>query len=40
MDKQLQRLIDAAAMPNVTIQVLPFTVGVHAGVDGEFTIHS
>lgn len=40
MDEQLQRLIDAAARPNVTIQVLPFNVGVHAGMDGEFTILS
>jgi transcriptional regulator with XRE-family HTH domain len=40
MDAQLQHLIDAAALPNVTLQVLPFTVGVHAGMDGEFTILS
>ena len=40
MDEQLQRLIDAAALPNVTIQVLPFSVGAHAGIDGEFTILS
>jgi hypothetical protein len=40
MDEQLQRLIDAATLPNVTIQVLPFSVGVHAGMDGEFTILS
>jgi transcriptional regulator with XRE-family HTH domain len=40
MDEQLERLIDAAALPNVTIQVLPFTVGAHPGMDGEFTILS
>jgi transcriptional regulator with XRE-family HTH domain len=40
MDEQLQRLIDAAGLPDVTIQVLPFSVGVHAGLDGEFTILS
>jgi transcriptional regulator with XRE-family HTH domain len=40
MDEQLQRLIDAASLPKVTIQVLPFSVGVHAGMDGEFTILS
>jgi transcriptional regulator with XRE-family HTH domain len=40
MDEQLQRLIDAAGLPTVTIQVLPFSVGVHAGMDGEFTILS
>jgi Domain of unknown function (DUF5753) len=28
MDEQLQRLIDAAALPNVTLQVLPFTADV------------
>jgi transcriptional regulator with XRE-family HTH domain len=40
MHKQLERLIDAAGLPNVTLQVLPFSVGVHAGMDGEFTILS
>jgi transcriptional regulator with XRE-family HTH domain len=40
MAEQLQRLIDAAALPKVTIQVLPFRAGVHAGMDGEFTILS
>jgi transcriptional regulator with XRE-family HTH domain len=40
MDEQLQRLIDVASPPKVTIQVLPFSVGVHAGLDGEFTILS
>lgn len=40
MDEQLQRLIDAASPPKVTIQVLPFRIGVHAGLDGEFTILS
>jgi transcriptional regulator with XRE-family HTH domain len=38
MRKQLQRLIEAAALPNVTLQVLPFSVGPHTGMDGEFTI--
>lgn len=40
MAEQLQRLIDAAALPNITLQVLPFSIGVHAGLDGEFTILS
>lgn len=40
MREQLQRLIDVAALPNVTLQVLPFSVGPHAGMDGEFTIFS
>ena len=38
MHEQLQRLIDASALPNVTIQVLPFVSGAHAGMDGEFTV--
>jgi hypothetical protein len=40
MRGQLQRLIDTAALPNVTLQVLPFSAGAHAGMDGEFTIFS
>jgi transcriptional regulator with XRE-family HTH domain len=40
MHAQLERLIDAAALPSVTLQVLPFTAGAHAGMDGEFTILS
>jgi hypothetical protein len=38
MHEQLQRLIDASELPNVTVQVLPFASGAHAGMDGEFTI--
>jgi transcriptional regulator with XRE-family HTH domain len=38
MRAQLQRLADAADLPNVTIQVLPFEVGAHAGMDGTFAI--
>jgi len=38
MHEQLQRLIDAAELPNVTLQVLSFQSGAHAGMDGEFTI--
>jgi transcriptional regulator with XRE-family HTH domain len=40
MHAQLQRLIDVAELPNVTLQVLPFSVGAHAGIDGEFTVLS
>jgi transcriptional regulator with XRE-family HTH domain len=40
MRSQLRRLIDASSLPNVTIQVLPFTAGAHPGMDGEFTILS
>jgi transcriptional regulator with XRE-family HTH domain len=40
MQAQLQRLIEASELPNVTLHVLPFTAGAHAGMDGEFTIFS
>jgi transcriptional regulator with XRE-family HTH domain len=40
MREQLQRLIEVSALPNVTLQVLPFIAGPHAGMDGEFTIFS
>lgn len=40
MHAQLQRLIDVAELPNVTLQVLPFSAGAHAGMDGEFTVLS
>jgi transcriptional regulator with XRE-family HTH domain len=35
---QFDRLLSAAKLPNVTLQVLPFAVGPHAGMDGSFTI--
>lgn len=38
MSAQLERLVEAAELPNVTLQVLPFEVGAHAGMDGTFTI--
>jgi transcriptional regulator with XRE-family HTH domain len=38
MAEQLGHLTEVARMPNVTLQVLPFTSGEHAGMDGEFTI--
>jgi transcriptional regulator with XRE-family HTH domain len=40
MHEQVRRLIDAAELPSVTLQVLPFSAGAHAGMDGEFTIFS
>jgi hypothetical protein len=36
--EQFDRLVSAAELPNVTLQVLPFRVGPHAGMDGAFTI--
>lgn len=38
MRDQLSRLSDEAGRSHVTIQVLPFSAGSHAGVDGEFVI--
>ncbi|MFE9412325.1 helix-turn-helix domain-containing protein [Streptomyces sp. NPDC006704] len=39
MKAQLQHLVDVAdEHPNVTIQVLPFKAGAHAGIDGAFTL--
>jgi transcriptional regulator with XRE-family HTH domain len=38
MRAQLHKLVEAAALPNVTIQVLPGSTGAHAGMDGPFTI--
>jgi len=38
MADQLGGLVEAAKRPNVTLQVLPFASGEHAGMDGEFTI--
>ncbi|WP_203782658.1 helix-turn-helix domain-containing protein [Paractinoplanes rishiriensis] len=38
MRDQLIRLIEAAELPNVTLQILPFASGAHAGMDGAFVI--
>jgi transcriptional regulator with XRE-family HTH domain len=38
MRTQLNRLIDAAEMPHVTLQVVPFGAGAHAGMEGPFLI--
>ncbi|MER7460473.1 helix-turn-helix transcriptional regulator [Micromonospora sp. NPDC126480] len=40
MRDQLRRLVEVAELPNVTLQILPFEVGAHAGMDGTFTILS
>ncbi|MFC4466720.1 helix-turn-helix domain-containing protein [Streptomyces xiangluensis] len=40
MARQLRRLRDAARLPHVRIQVLPFGVGAHVGVTGPFVIFS
>ncbi|WTW93858.1 helix-turn-helix domain-containing protein [Streptomycetaceae bacterium NBC_01309] len=38
MRGQIQHLIDAAAHPHVTIQVMPFRFGAHAAEGGPFTL--
>jgi transcriptional regulator with XRE-family HTH domain len=38
MTDQLTRLADASALPNVTLQVLPFSVGAHPAMDSPFMI--
>lgn len=38
MREQLNRLVERAALPHVTIQVLPFASGAHAGMEGPFLI--
>jgi Domain of unknown function (DUF5753)/Helix-turn-helix domain len=38
MRAQLERLIEATRLPNVTLQVLPFKVGAHPAMVGAFSI--
>jgi hypothetical protein len=38
MARQLTALAEAAARPDVIIQVLPFTAGANAGMDGHYVI--
>jgi Domain of unknown function (DUF5753) len=38
MRAQLDRLIEAASRPNITVQVIPFTVGAHPGMESNFNI--
>jgi transcriptional regulator with XRE-family HTH domain len=38
MSDQMQNLLQACQSPNITIQVLPFNTGEHAGMSGSFTI--
>lgn len=38
MRDQLRQLIDRAGQPNITIQVVPFSAGFHAGMRGAFEI--
>jgi transcriptional regulator with XRE-family HTH domain len=38
MRGQLERLIDASKLPNVTLQILPFAVGAHSSMQGAFSV--
>ncbi|MET7335219.1 helix-turn-helix transcriptional regulator [Nonomuraea sp. NPDC005650] len=38
MSEQLQHLLEVAALPNITIQVMPFRFGKHAAEGGAFSI--
>ncbi|BCJ59058.1 hypothetical protein C1I93_08075 [Micromonospora endophytica] len=38
MARQLRHLVDAAERPNVTLRVVPLTVGAHTGLDGSFAL--
>ncbi|MER7716021.1 helix-turn-helix transcriptional regulator [Streptomyces flaveolus] len=40
MVRQLTRLVEAARLPHVRLQVLPFSAGAHIGVTGPFVIFS
>ncbi|MFL5993742.1 MAG: helix-turn-helix domain-containing protein [Streptomyces sp.] len=40
MSRQLKRLVEAARLPQVRLQVLPFTAGAHVGITGPFVIFS
>lgn len=38
MRAQLRHLIDMSEQPNITLQVMPFSFGGHAGESGAFTM--
>ncbi|MFG2308072.1 helix-turn-helix domain-containing protein [Streptomyces sp. NPDC048566] len=40
MSRQLRRLREAATLPQVRLQVLPFAAGAHIGITGPFVIFS
>lgn len=40
MTQQLKRLLEAAKLPQVRLQVLPFAAGAHIGITGPFVIFS
>jgi transcriptional regulator with XRE-family HTH domain len=38
MREQLKKLVELASLPNVTLQVVPFSSGAHAGMEAPFLI--
>ncbi|MGW5637690.1 helix-turn-helix domain-containing protein [Streptomyces sp. NPDC003832] len=40
MTRQLWRLVEAGRLPQVRLQVLPFTAGAHIGITGPFVVFS
>ena len=38
MRAQLRYVVAQAALPSVSLQVLPFSLGMHSGMDGSFTV--
>jgi len=38
MRRQLRRLIEIADRPNITVEVIPFSAGLHSGMNGPFEI--
>jgi transcriptional regulator with XRE-family HTH domain len=38
MRDQLSKILDVAATPNVTMQIVPFDAGAHPGLDNTFTL--
>ena len=40
MHEQLAKLAEVASLPNITLQVLPFSAGAHASMDSAFSIVS
>jgi hypothetical protein len=40
MAAQLERVLEAAESPSNVFQILPFSAGAHAGLDGSFTLWS
>ncbi len=38
MREQLEHLVELSQLPHVTVQVLPFEMGAHPGINGQYAI--